>query len=53
MDDPDLGVTTSVTSLVLALVQDNAEAFEGCYVKAAHRLKKIVVDEEYSQDYLY
>ncbi|KAI5794373.1 adaptin N terminal region-domain-containing protein [Peziza echinospora] len=53
MDDPDLGVTLSVTSLVMALVQDNPEAYKGSYVKAAHRLKRIVVDNEYSQDYIY
>lgn len=53
MDDPDLGVTLSVTSLVLALVQDNPEAYKGSYVKAAHRLKRVVVDNEYTQDYIY
>ena len=53
MDDPDLGVTLSVTSLVMALVQDNPEAYQGSYVKAAHRLKRVVVDNEYTQDYVY
>lgn len=53
MDDPDLGVALSVTSLVMALVQDNAEQYKGSYVKAAHRLKKIVVDNEYAPGYLY
>ena len=53
MDDPDIGVCLSVTSLVLALVQDNPELYKGCYVKAAFRLKKVVVDDDYTQDYLY
>ncbi|KAL7276667.1 hypothetical protein RUND412_000327 [Rhizina undulata] len=53
MDDPDLGVTLSVTSLVMALVQDNPEAYKGSYVKAAHRLKRVVVDNEYTNDYMY
>ncbi|KAF8427819.1 adaptin N terminal region-domain-containing protein [Tirmania nivea] len=53
MDDQDLGVTLSVTSLVLALAQDNPEAYKGSYVKAAHRLKRVVVDNEYTQDYIY
>lgn len=53
MDDPDMGVALSVTSLVMALAQDNLEQFKGSYVKAAYRLKKIVVDEEYPADYLY
>jgi AP-2 complex subunit alpha len=53
MDDPDLGVALSVTSLVMALVQDNPEAYKTSYVKAAHRLKRVVVDNEYTQDYIY
>lgn len=53
MDDPDLGVALSVTSLVMALAQDDPEQYKGCYVKAAHRMKKILVDEEYTPDYLY
>ncbi|KAF3916277.1 hypothetical protein ABW21_db0202183 [Orbilia brochopaga] len=53
MDDPDIGVCLSVTSLVLALVQDNPELYQGCYVKAAFRLKRVVVDDDYTQDYLY
>ena len=53
MDDPDTGVTLSVTSLVMALAQDHPEQFKGCYIKAAHRLKKIVVDGGCPSDYLY
>ncbi|KAI9828187.1 MAG: hypothetical protein M1826_006115 [Phylliscum demangeonii] len=53
MDDPDLGVTLSVTSLVMAMARDNLEQYKGCYVKAAHRLKKIVVDHDYAADYVY
>ena len=53
MDDPDMGVTLSVTSLVLALAQDKPDEYRGSYVKAAARLKKIVVDNEISIDYLY
>ena len=53
MDDPDMGVTLSVTSLVMALVQDNPEAYKGSYVKAAQRLKKIVVENDIAPDYLY
>ncbi|KAJ9363164.1 putative AP-2 adaptor complex subunit alpha [Paecilomyces variotii] len=53
MDDPDMGVTLSVTSLVMALVQDRPEQYKGSYIKAAQRLKKIVVDNEISADYLY
>ncbi len=53
MDDMDLGVALSVTSLVMALAQDNLEQYKGAYVKAAARLKRILVDGECSPDYLY
>ncbi|KAI9802892.1 MAG: hypothetical protein M1825_002123 [Sarcosagium campestre] len=53
MDDPDMGVTLSVTSLVMALAQDEPDLYKGSYVKAAHRLKKIVVDSECAAGYLY
>jgi AP-2 complex subunit alpha len=53
MDDPDMGVALSVTSLVMALAQDDPDAYKGSYVKAAQRLRKIVVDQEYSGDYVY
>ncbi|KAI5285579.1 hypothetical protein KEM54_000460, partial [Ascosphaera aggregata] len=53
MDDPDLGVCLSVTSLVMALIQDNAPIYKGSYIKAAQRLKSIVVDGEVPYDYIY
>lgn len=53
MDDPDMGVALSVTSLVMALVQDNQEQYKGSYVKAANRLKRIVVDAECADGYFY
>jgi AP-2 complex subunit alpha len=53
MDDPDMGVALSVTSLVMALVQDNPDAYRGSYVKAAQRLRRIVVESDISPDYLY
>lgn len=53
MDDVDMGVALSVTSLVMALAQDNPEQYKGAYVKAAARLKRILVDGEYPADYLY
>lgn len=53
MDDPDIGVTLSVTSLVMSLVQDNADLYRGSYVKAAMRLKRIVVDNDIEADYIY
>ena len=53
MDDPDMGVALSVTSLVMALVQDNQDQYKGSYVKAANRLKRIVVDGECAEGYYY
>jgi AP-2 complex subunit alpha len=53
MDDVDLGVATSVTSLVMAVAQDYPEQYKGAYVKAAARLKRIVIDGDYNSDYLY
>ena len=53
MDDPDMGVTLSVTSLIMALAQDRPEEYKGSYVKAAQRLKRIVVDNDIQPDYLY
>jgi len=53
MDDPDMGVALSVTSLIMTLAQDDPDTYKGSYVKAAHRLRKIVIDHEYSGDYVY
>jgi AP-2 complex subunit alpha len=53
MDDPDMGVALSVTSLVIALLQENPDRYKGSYVKAARRLKSIIVDYECAPDYLY
>ncbi|KYK56775.1 Armadillo-like helical [Drechmeria coniospora] len=53
MDDADLGVALSVTSLVMTLAQDNLDQYKGAYTKATARLKRIIVDGEYTTDYLY
>lgn len=53
MDDPDMGVVLSVTSLIMALTQDHPEAYKGSYIKAAQRLRKIVIDNDVSPDYFY
>ena len=53
MDDPDMGVALSVMSLVMALAQDSLDVYKGAYVKAAARLKRIVIDNEVTSDYLY
>ncbi|GJJ09691.1 hypothetical protein Clacol_003915 [Clathrus columnatus] len=53
MDDEDLGVVVSVTSLVMALAQDHLEAYSLCYQKAVDRLHKLVVEHEYISTYAY
>ena len=53
MDDQDMGVALSVTSLLMTLAQDDPEQYRNCYVKAAQRLKKVVVDNECPGDYYY
>lgn len=53
MDDSNIGVALSVTSLVMALAEDTPDRYENCYAKAAYRLKRIAVDNDYSADYVY
>ncbi|RDX55850.1 Adaptor protein complex AP-2 alpha subunit [Lentinus brumalis] len=53
MDDPDLGVVLSVTSLIMALAQDHLDAFAVCYQKAVDRLNRLVVEHEYAATYAY
>ncbi|RPD62929.1 Adaptor protein complex AP-2 alpha subunit [Lentinus tigrinus ALCF2SS1-7] len=53
MDDPDLGVVLSVTSLVMALAQDHLDAFAVCYQKAVDRLNRLVVEHEFAATYAY
>ncbi|KAI6162190.1 armadillo-type protein [Pisolithus thermaeus] len=53
MDDQDLGVVLCVTSLIMALAQDHADAYAVCYTKAVDRLHRIVIEHEYSGIYTY
>ncbi|KAG5723347.1 AP-2 complex subunit alpha [Termitomyces sp. T112] len=53
MDDPDLGVVICVTSLVMALAQDNLDAYAVCYTKAVDRLHRLCIEHEYSATYAY
>lgn len=53
MDDPDTGVRLSVTSLIMTLAQDRQEEYKNSYVKAAQGLKRIVVDKDVPEDYMY
>lgn len=53
MDDDNLGVALAVTSLVMAMAQEHPEAFASSYQKAVARLYRIVVENEYSAEYVY
>ncbi|KAI9320609.1 adaptin N terminal region-domain-containing protein [Dichotomocladium elegans] len=53
MDDYDLGVALSVTTLVLAFAQNYPAEYIGCYEKAVNRLKRILIDRDFSLDYIY
>ncbi|CAG8640611.1 5178_t:CDS:2 [Funneliformis caledonium] len=53
MDDTDLGVTLCVTSLIMALAQDNLESYLGCYTKTVDRLAKIIVERDFPLEYVY
>ncbi|KAI8084689.1 adaptin N terminal region-domain-containing protein [Halteromyces radiatus] len=53
MDEYDLGVALSVTTLVLVLAQTFPIEYANCYGKAVNRLKRILVDRDYSLDYIY
>ncbi|KAF8629699.1 hypothetical protein AX15_003319 [Amanita polypyramis BW_CC] len=53
MDDTDLGVVLCVTSLVMALAQDNLDAYSVCYEKAVSRLYRLILEHEYAATYAY
>lgn len=53
LDDPDLGVTTCVVSLVIALVQDDPETYKSTYAKVVRRLQAIILNKEIPEDYIY
>ncbi|KAG2388553.1 hypothetical protein C9374_000717 [Naegleria lovaniensis] len=49
----DLGVITSVMSLILGLAEKNPEAYHDAVSKTARLLMKLVLNREYSTSYLY
>ena len=53
MDDANMGVALSVTSLIMALAQDRPDEYRGSYAKACQRLKKIAVDGDIEEEYMY
>lgn len=53
LDDPDLGVTTSVVSLVIELARDSPDAYKSSYDKAVRRLEALVFRNACPPDYVY
>ncbi|UZJ51705.1 hypothetical protein CBS101457_001025 [Exobasidium rhododendri] len=53
MDDTNLGVALTVTSLVMTLAQDHPDAYGIAYQKAVDRLAKIVLEEDFTNEYIY
>eukprot|EP00762_Andalucia_godoyi_P001586 ANDGO_00198.mRNA.1 AP-2 complex subunit alpha-1 len=53
LDRPDLGVLTSVASLLVGLVSDHPDAYEGAVPRSVRVLVKIVLQKDYSSDYVY
>ncbi|KAI9009119.1 adaptin N terminal region-domain-containing protein [Hyaloraphidium curvatum] len=53
LDEPDLGVVTTVTSLITAFAQSAPELFVSCVPKAVDRLRRVVVEHEFTPDYVY
>lgn len=53
LDDPDLGVATSVASLVIALAQDDPSHYKMSYGKVVRRLQTLVFNKDYDEDYVY
>ncbi|TIA99120.1 hypothetical protein E3P96_03009 [Wallemia ichthyophaga] len=53
MDDDNLGVSLTVTSLIMTLAQNDPDAFAICYPKAVDRLTKLIIERKYSSDYVY
>ncbi|KDN38649.1 Adaptor protein complex AP-2 alpha subunit [Tilletiaria anomala UBC 951] len=53
MDEENLGVALAVTSLVVTLAQEHTDAYSIAYQKAVDRLARTVLEEDYSNEYVY
>eukprot|EP00322_Chrysochromulina_rotalis_P022706 CAMPEP_0115844158 /NCGR_PEP_ID=MMETSP0287-20121206/8689_1 /TAXON_ID=412157 /ORGANISM="Chrysochromulina rotalis, Strain UIO044" /LENGTH=666 /DNA_ID=CAMNT_0003297885 /DNA_START=53 /DNA_END=2050 /DNA_ORIENTATION=+ len=53
LDEKNIGVLTSISSLVLGILAIESAGWEGCSAKAARTLTRIVLNKDYSNDYLY
>lgn len=53
LDDYDLGVNLSALALIIELAGDQPQLFVSALPKAVHRLYKIIIDREYTPDFVY
>lgn len=53
LDDPSLGVATSASSLVIALVQDDPDSYKMSYSNVVRRLQQLVFERNTPEEYLY
>jgi AP-2 complex subunit alpha len=51
--EKNIGVLTSVSSLVLGVLQHDTAGWDACAPKAARTLTRLVLNKDYSNDYLY
>jgi hypothetical protein len=53
LDERDLGVLTSVMSLFVSLVSNNAEAYWNCLPKCVRILERMARNQDIPQEYTY
>jgi AP-2 complex subunit alpha len=53
LDERDLGVLTSVTSLFVSLVSNNVEAYWNCLPKCVRILERLARNQDIPQEYTY
>mmetsp|Transcript_40767 Transcript_40767/g.67711 ORF Transcript_40767/g.67711 Transcript_40767/m.67711 type:complete len:987 (-) Transcript_40767:172-3132(-) len=53
LDEKNIGVLTSISSLVLGVLAIDSSGWEGAAPKAARTLTRLVLNKDYSNDYLY
>lgn len=53
LDERDLGVLTSSTSLLVALVSNNHEAYSSCLPKCVKILERLSRNQDVPQEYTY
>ncbi|CAA7027715.1 unnamed protein product [Microthlaspi erraticum] len=53
LDERDLGVLTSSTSLLVALVSNNHEAYSSCLPKCVNILERLARNQDVPQEYTY